>query len=97
MRSKKDTLKYIIKTDNDRTYSLYIMEASEYLKGKYIGLFLYYDNGQEIGTAEELWSKLRHRLLFENSIEAVKAKVMEYGDGRNEKYIFLEVQEPYLV
>jgi hypothetical protein len=92
-----DPVKYLIKTDNGRTYSLYIMEADEYLKGKFIGLFLYYDNGEDIDTAEDLWIKLRHRLLFENSVEAIKQKVMEYGDGRNEKYIFLEVQEPYLV
>jgi hypothetical protein len=97
MESRKDTIKYIIKTDNNRTYSLYIMEADEYKKGKFIGLFLYYDNGEDIDSTEDLWMKLRHRLLFENSIDSVKARVIEYGDGRNERYIFLEVQEPYLV
>lgn len=86
------TIKYIIKTNGDKTYSLYIMEAEEYHKGKYIALFLYYDD-DEFEDAEHLWLNLRHRILFENSIEAIKAKVIEYASGRNEKLIFLEIQE----
>jgi hypothetical protein len=70
------TIKYIIKTDGDKTYSLYIMEAKEYHKGKYIALFLYYDD-DEFDDAEQLWLNLRHRILFENSIDAVKAKVLQ--------------------
>jgi hypothetical protein len=88
------TLKYIIKTDKDRTFSLYIMEAKEYSKGNFIGLFLFYDEDNHFDSAERMWLKLRHRILFENSVELIKEKVTEYGFGRNEKYIFLEVQEP---
>ncbi len=86
------TLKYIIKTDNDKTYSLYIMEASEYYKGKYIAIFLYYDD-DDFDNTEKLWLNLRHRILFENSVEAIKLKIIEYAGGRNEKLIFLQVQE----
>ena len=92
MEPANNTLKYIIKTDNDKTYSLYIMEAAEYIKGKYIALFLYYDD-DDFDSTEKLWLNLRHRLLFENSIEAIKSKIIEYADGRNEKLIFLQVQE----
>lgn len=87
-----NTLKYIIKTDNDRTYILYIMEVNELQKGKCIGLFLYYDE-DDFENTEKLWLNIRHRILFENSIEAIKSKVIEYADGRNEKLIFLEIQE----
>lgn len=87
-----NTLKYIIKTDNDKTYLLYIMEVNEYLKGKYIGLFLYYDE-DDFESTEKLWLNVRHRILYENSIDAIKSKVIEYADGRNEKLIFLEIQE----
>lgn len=88
---KNNILKYIIKTDNDKTYSLYIMEATEYIKGKYIALFLFYDDN-DFENAEKLWLNLKHRILYENSIEGIKSKVIEYADGRNEKLIFLEVQ-----
>lgn len=92
------TNKYIIKTDCDRTYSLYIMEASEYCKGQYIGLFLYYDEDDNgIDKPERFWLKLRHRILFESSADIIKDKILEYGFGRNEKYIFIEVQEPVTI
>ncbi len=92
MEQANHTTKYILKTDGDKTYSLYIMEAKEYQKGKYIGLFLYYDD-DEFENTEKLWLNLRHRILYENSIDAVKAKIIEYASGRNEKLIFLEIQE----
>ena len=84
-------IKYIIKTDNDRTYSLYIMEASEYAKGKYVALFLYYDDDKYENT-EKLWMNIRHRIFYENSVESIKNKVTEYADGRNEKLMFFEIQ-----
>ncbi|MFI5144603.1 MAG: hypothetical protein ACHQJ4_03325 [Ignavibacteria bacterium] len=92
MEPINNTIKYIIKTDNDKTYSLYIMEASEYIKGKYIALFLYYDD-DDFDNTEKLWLNIRHRILFENSIEAIKSKIIEYADGRNEKLMFLQIQE----
>lgn len=92
MEQANHTTKYILKTDSDKTYSLYIMEAKEYQRGKYIALFLYYDD-DEFDNTEKLWLNLRHRILFENSIDAVKAKIIEYASGRNEKLIFLEIQE----
>jgi len=95
MVAVNNTQKYIIKTDNDKTYSLYIMEAAEFIKGKYIALFLYFDD-EDFDNTEKLWLNLRHRILFENSVEAIKSKVIEYADGRNEKLIFLEVQEVYV-
>lgn len=88
----QQTIKYLIKTDTDKTYSLYIMEAAEYHKGRFIGLFLYYDE-DEFSDAERLWLNLRHRLLFENSIEAIKEKVIEYTDGRGERVYFLQIEE----
>lgn len=92
MEPINNTIKYIIKTDNDKTYSLYIMEASEYIKGKYIALFLFYDD-DDFDNTEKLWLNLKHRILFENSIEAIKSKIIEYADGRNEKLVFLQIQE----
>ena len=81
-----NVIKYIIKTDNDKTYTLYIMEADQYKKGKYVALFLYYDdNGYD--DTEKLWLNLRHRIFYENSAEAIKNKVIEYADGRNEQLI----------
>jgi len=92
MNSTNQTIKYLIKTDNDKTYSLYVMEAVEFSQGKYVALFLYYDD-EDFENTEKLWLNLRHRILYENTIEAIKSKVIEYADGRNEKLIFLEVQE----
>jgi len=91
MEDNKNIIKYIVKTDNDKTYSLYIMEANEYQKGKYVSLFLYYDEN-DIDDTEKLWLNLRHRILYESSIEEIKNKIIEYGDGRNEKLFFLEIQ-----
>ncbi len=92
MENNNNIIKYIIKTDNDKTYSLYIMEADEFQKGRYVSLFLYYDeNGFE--NTEKLWLNIRHRILYENSIEAIKTKVIEYADGRNEKLLFLEIED----
>jgi len=87
-----NTIKYVIKTDNDRTYSLYIIDAEEYRKGKYVGIFLFYDD-DDFANTEQLWLNLKHRILYENSINDIKTKVIEYADGRNEKLIFLEVRE----
>ena len=91
-----NTTKYIIKTDTERTYILYIMNASEYsgddTGSKYVGLFLFYDDGTITGY-EELWKQLRHRLLFENSVDAIKEKIKEYASGRNEEIVFLEIDE----
>lgn len=91
MENNNNVIKYIVKTDNDRIYSLYIMEANEYKKGKYVSLFLYYDEN-DFNDSEELWLNLRHRILYESSIDAIKNKIIEYADGRNEKLIFLEIQ-----
>ena len=91
MEDNKNIIKYIVKTDNDKTYSLYIMEANEYQKGKYVSLFLYYDEN-DIDDTEKLWLNLRHRILYESSIEEIKNKIIEYSDGRNEKLFFLEIQ-----
>jgi hypothetical protein len=88
--------KYIIDSGDDKTYILYIMETKEYQKGSFIGLFLYYDEDKAISSPEKLWLKLRHRVLFENSIDAILEKVREYGYGRNENYTFTEVQEPII-
>ncbi len=92
MENNSNIFKYIVKTDNDRTYSLYIMEANEYRKGRYVSLFLFYDDNK-IEDTQKLWLNLRHRILYENSIEAVKAKVIEYAAGRNEKLSFIEIQD----
>jgi hypothetical protein len=91
MENNNNIIKYIVKTDNGKTYSLYIMEADEYKKGRYVSLFLYYDDNNYDET-ESLWLNLRHRILYESSVEAIKNKVIEYADGRNEKLIFFEVQ-----
>jgi hypothetical protein len=89
MVNHNHTLKYIIQTDSGRTYSLYIMEASEYRKGRYAALFLFYDDDYP-EDKEKLWLNLRHRILYENSVEAVINKVIEYAEGRNEKLFFHE-------
>jgi hypothetical protein len=85
------TLKYLIKTSEDRTYSLYIMETEEFTKGKYIALFLYYDDNEGFNSPEKLWLRLKHRILYENTVDAIKDKVSEYGNGRNESFVFLEM------
>jgi hypothetical protein len=89
-------VKYIIKTDSNRTYSLYIMDAKEYNKGKFIGLFLFYDE-DFFEDSEKMWTNLRHRIFFESSANAIKEKVIEYTEGRFEKIIFIEIPEPNLI
>jgi hypothetical protein len=96
MEQVNHTIKYIIKTDSDKTYSLYIMEPKEIQKHKFIALFLFYDD-VDINDTEKLWLNLRHRILFENSIEDIKQKVIEYTSGRNEKLFFLELQDTMIV
>jgi len=93
MAANNQTLKYIIKTNDNKTYSLYIMEAQEFQQGRYVAIFLYYDEDGDLNSPEKLWLRVKHRILYENSIEAIKDKVIELGSGRNEKFIFLQVQE----
>ena len=92
----QNTTKYIVNTDNGRTYILYIMNANEYSgnndETRFVGLFLFYDE-DIISSTEELWKRLRHRLLFENSVDAIKEKIREYAAGRNENLTFLEINE----
>ncbi|MCI0449822.1 MAG: hypothetical protein L0Y79_08565 [Chlorobi bacterium] len=83
----QNSIKYIIKTGSKRTYILHIMDAVEFQSKKYIGLFLYHD---EENTENDVWKHLRHRIFFESSIEAIKGKIIEYTDGRNEKITFIE-------
>ena len=75
--------KLIVKTDKNRVYALHIMNADEYDPGKVVGLFLYFDDNNG-------FSNMRHRLLFENSVDAVKDKVVEYANGRGENIMFVE-------
>lgn len=82
------SIKYLVKTDSNRTYILHIMDAVEYRSNQYVGLFLFHD--EEGNSTPDVWGNLRHRLLFENSIEAIKDKVMEYAHGRNENIIFID-------
>jgi len=82
----QNALKLIIRSDTNRIYSLHIMNAIEYQKGKYVGLFLYYDDN----NINDALKNIRHRLLFENSIEAIKDKVVEYASGRGENIMFIE-------
>lgn len=89
----ENAVKFVIKTDNNRTYSLHIINAVEYQNGKYVGLFLYYDDDK---YEHERGESLRHRLLFENSIDAIKDKVLEYASGRGEKIMFVENPKPLL-
>jgi len=75
--------KFLIKTDSDHIYSLHILRASEYVPDKIVGLLLYYDDDNN-------FSNMRHRLLFENLVEAVKDKVVEYVNGRGENIVIVE-------
>jgi hypothetical protein len=84
-----NSIKYIVKTSSRKTYILHIIEAFEYKSNQYIGLFLYHDEDIFNGSPE-VWPHLRHRLLFEGSIEAIKEKVTEYAEGRNEKIVFMD-------
>ena len=89
----ENALKFVIKTDSNRTYSLHIINAVEYHKGKYVGVFLYHDDDSYDAERGE---SLRHRLLFENSIDAIKDKVLEYASGRGESIMFIENTKPLL-
>lgn len=75
--------KFIIKTDNNKIYSLHIINAVEYNPDKYVGLFLFYDDNNE-------FQNMKHRLLFENSVDAIKDKVIEYANGRGENVKIVE-------
>lgn len=83
-----NSIKYLVKTDSNKTYILHIMDAVEYRSNQYVGLFLFHD--EEAGSTPDVWGNLRHRLLFENSIEAIKDKVAEYAHGRNENITFID-------
>jgi hypothetical protein len=84
----KNSIKYLIKTDSNKTYILHIMDAVEYKTNQYVGLFLFHDDDDS--SQSEAWQNLRHRLLFESSIEAIKDKVTEYAHGRNENIMFID-------
>lgn len=84
----QNSKKFLIKTDSNKTYILHVMDAVEYKQNQYVGLFLFHDDEAEAENNE--WSNLRHRLLFESSIEAIKDKVTEYAHGRNENIIFID-------
>ncbi len=79
----QNSLKFTVQTDSNKIYVLHIIEAAEYKSKQYVGLFLY-------GDDDVKWTGLRHRLLFESSIEAIKDKVIEYANGRNEKIMFID-------
>ena len=79
----QNSVKFTIQTNSDKVYVLHIIEAIEYKANQFVGLFLY-------GDDETKWKGLRHRILFENSIEAIKDKVIEYANGRNEKVMFID-------
>lgn len=82
----QNAIKLVIKSDLNRIYSLHIVDAIEQHNGKYVGLFLYYDNND----VTEAVKNVRHRILFENSVEAIKDKVVEYTGGRGENITFIE-------
>jgi len=79
----QNALKFIIKTDSNKIYSLHIINAVEYVPDKYVGLFLFYDDNNE-------FQNMKHRLLFENSVDAIKDKVIEYANGRGENVRIVE-------
>ena len=87
-----NSIKYLVKTDSNRTYILHIMDAVEYKSNQYVGLFLFHD--EEDNSTPDVWNNLRHRLLFENSVEAIKDKVTEYAHGRNENIVFRDNYSP---
>jgi hypothetical protein len=83
----QNSIKYLVKTDTNKTYILHIMDAVEFRENQYVGLFLFDDvNGKEPGE----WHNLRHRLLFESSVNAIIDKVTEYAHGRNENVTFID-------
>jgi hypothetical protein len=80
-----DSQKFIIKTGSGRTYLLHVHNTAEYQTGKFVGLLLYYDDK----NPAEGWQNMRHRVMFENSVDAIKAKVIEYANGRGESVWFI--------
>jgi hypothetical protein len=88
----QNSIKYIVKTDSGKVYILHIVDAFEFSSKQYIGLFLYHD--EEYSHREIDLPLMRHRLLFETSINAIKDKVIEYTSGRNEKVTFEDSYTP---
>jgi hypothetical protein len=86
------SLKFVVKTDKGKTYILHIMDAAEFKVNQYVGLFLYHD--EEYAPNRVGLPLMRHRLLFENSVNAIKDKVTEYTSGRNETIVFIESYPP---
>lgn len=84
----QNSTKYIVKTDGGKTYILHVMNAAEFNAHYYVGVFLYHDEDYLPDKVE--LPVMRHRLLFEKSVNAIKDKVLEYTSGRNEKIVFLE-------
>lgn len=83
----QNSIKYLVKTDTNKTYILHIMDAEEYRTNQYIGLFLFHD--EESQETLEINGSFRHRLLFESSVDAIIDKVTEYAHGRNENVTFI--------
>jgi hypothetical protein len=95
--SKGDTamqysVKYVVRTDGGKTYILHIMDAAEFNSHYYVGMFLYHD--EEVSPDSVDLPVMRHRVLFERSVNAILDKVIEYTSGRNEKIEFLEMHAP---
>lgn len=88
----QNSIKYIVKTDTGKVYILHIVDAFEFSSKHYIGLFLYHD--EEYASSDIDLPLMRHRLLFETSIKAIKDKVIEYTSGRNEKVTFEDSYTP---
>lgn len=88
----QNSIKYIVKTNTGKTYILYVMDACEINSKHYIGLFLYHD--EEYAPHEVDLPIMRHRILFETSVNAIKDKVVEYTSGRNEYIVFDDTYPP---
>ena len=84
----QNSLKYVIQTDSGKKYILHILENSEFNSKLYVGVFLFHNEEYLPGKVDI--PLLRHRLLFENSVNAIKDKVIEYTSGRNEHITFIE-------
>lgn len=82
----ENSQKFVVKTTSNKTYLLHIIDAEEYDHGKYVGLFLYYDGK----TPTKGLQNMMHRVLFGNSVEDIKDKVVEYANTRGESVIFVE-------
>ncbi|HEY3249750.1 MAG TPA: hypothetical protein VGK25_01400 [Ignavibacteria bacterium] len=89
----QESQKFIIKTDTNNTYLLHIIDTEELHVEKYVGLLLYYDED----APREGYQYIRHRILFENSVDAMKDKVIEYANGRGENVTFVESSNALLV